>query len=237
MRARRRIDQIVAVYNRFLVNHKSQLHERPTIATLQYWTQTADLDIAAGRTADAIRVLQEVAAAFSESAYSREFSRVMKLLLTSFDWVTDHGKHNLFDVVFSVHIRVLSHLGEWDEVRQLLGKYELTVLDKDARYILYCDMKCYDLWLQGDFSNAVKWGRRGKELKESSNVDTKYDVSHSLALAERDAGNPEDALSVFLQGCNLNDVINPEELDEKKTDLTTAASAGVYIFWGRWIRP
>lgn len=210
------IDHIVAVYNRFLINHKSQLNERPTMATLQYWTQTAELDIAAGRTADAIRVLQEVATAFSESAYSREFSRGMKLLLASFDWVTDHGKHNLFDVVFSVHIRVLSHLGEWDEVRQLLDKYELTVLNKDARYILYCDMKCNDLWLQGDFSSAVKWGRRGKELKESSNVDTKYDVSHSLALAERDAGNPEDALSVFLQGRNLNDVIDPEELDEKK---------------------
>src|SRR5580704_6184609 len=33
------IDQIVAVYNRFLINHKSQLNERPTITTLQYWTQ------------------------------------------------------------------------------------------------------------------------------------------------------------------------------------------------------
>jgi tetratricopeptide (TPR) repeat protein len=210
------IDQIVAVYNRFLINHKSQLSERPTIATLQYWTQTAELDIAAGRTADAIRVLQEVATAFSESAYSREFSRVMKLLLVSFDWVTDHDKYNLFDVIFAIHIRVLSQLGEWDEVRQLLDKYELTVLDRDARYILYCDMKCYDLWLQGDFSSAVKWGKRGKELKESSNVDTKYDVSHNLALAERDAGKPEDALSVFLQGRSLNDVTDPEELDEKR---------------------
>jgi tetratricopeptide (TPR) repeat protein len=210
------IDQIVAVYNRFLINHKSQLDERPTIATLQYWTQAAELDIASGRTADAIRVLQEVAVAFSESAYSREFSRVMRLLLNSFDWVSGHDKYKLFDSVFAIHIRTLSYLGEWDEVRQLLGKYELTVLDKDARYILYCDMKCYDLWLQGDFSSAAKWGKRGKQLKESSDVDTKYDVSQNLALAERDAGNPDDALSVFLQGRNLNEVIDPEELDEER---------------------
>jgi tetratricopeptide (TPR) repeat protein len=210
------IDQIVAVYNRFLINHKSQLNERPTITTLQYWTQTAELDIAAGRTADAIRVLQEVGSVFSESAYSREFSRVMRLLLNSFDWVSGHDKYKLFDAIFAIHIKTLSHLGEWDEVRQLLDKYELTVLDKDARYILYCGMKCYDLWLQGDFSSAVKWGRRGKQLKESSNVDTEYDVRHNLALAERDAGKPEDALSIFLEGRNLNEVIDPDELDEER---------------------
>jgi tetratricopeptide (TPR) repeat protein len=138
------------------------------------------------------------------------------LLLNSFDWVSGHDKYKLFDAIFAIHIKTLSHLGEWDEVRQLLDKYELTVLDKDARYILYCGMKCYDLWLQGDFSSAVKWGRRGKQLKESSNVDTEYDVRHNLALAERDAGKPEDALSIFLEGRNLNEVIDPDELDEER---------------------
>src|SRR5262249_8668622 len=68
----------------------------------------------------------------------------------------------------------------------------------------------------GDFLEAIRWGRLGDDLARASGVDTKADVTHALALAERDAGRPESALPVFLAGRPLSEVIDPEELDESR---------------------
>jgi tetratricopeptide (TPR) repeat protein len=210
------IEEIIKVYIRFIGDHKFQLEERPPLTTLQYWTQTAELDVAAGRIGEAFTTLSEVAQAFSISAYSREFSRVARLLLASSDWVSEHSKHPGFDEIFRYHVVNLENLGESAEVDRLLEMFEMTVLDRDARYIHYCEMKCHCKWIRGQFADAVKWGKLGQALKTSSNVDTHFDVAHSLALAERDAGQPELALPVFLEGRTLAEVIDPEELDEQK---------------------
>jgi len=77
-------------------------------------------------------------------------------------------------------------------------------------------MRCYSKWVRGDFSSATKWGEIGQNLKNSSGVDTKYDVSHNLALAQRDAGQPEAALLLFLNDRKLSEVVDPDELDEDR---------------------
>jgi tetratricopeptide (TPR) repeat protein len=211
------IEQILRAFSTFVGNHRAQLGQRPSFSTLEYWTQTAELDIAAGRIADAISILLEVADPFSMSAYTREFSRVMRLLLKTTDWISEHEKYPHFDAVFAYHVKALAELGEVQEVNDLLDMYELTVMDKDARYILYCAMKCECLWNRGQFKEAVMWGTRGQKLKASSKIDTGYDVGHELALAQRDAGQPDVALSYFLAGRNLQEVINPEELDQSRS--------------------
>ncbi len=210
------IEEIIRVYKRFIGSHKMQLTERPTLTTLQYWTQAVELEVAAGKTADAFLILLEVSDAFSASAYAREFSRTVRLLLESTDWVSEHRGYVGFDSIFRTYVVGLAHLGETAEVDKLLEMYEMTVVERDFRYVVYCEMKCHVKWIRGEFSNAVKWGHRGQSLKASSSVDTKFDPSHSLALAERDAGRPELALPVFLSGRSLSEVTNPEELDEHR---------------------
>lgn len=210
------IEEIIRAYRRFISTHKSQLREYPTFTTLQYWTQTAELDIAAGRVGDAILTLLEAGDAFAASGYSREFCRTVRLLLDSIPWISDHSKYKGFDALFRIYAHNLSHLGEWTEAERLLDKFELTVVERDARYIFYCDLKCYVYWTRADFASAVQWGKTGYALKKSSNVDTKYDVSHNLALAERDAGQPELALDIFLDGRSLEEILDPEELDENR---------------------
>ena len=42
-------------------------------------------------------------------------------------------------------------------------------------------------------------------------------MTHTLALAERDAGRPEVGLPIFLDGRTLAQVIDPEEFDEKRS--------------------
>jgi tetratricopeptide (TPR) repeat protein len=210
------INRVIKVYQRFIGINKGQLEYRPSLLVLQNWTQSAELDVYASRFEDAFVTLAEVSGAFMGSAYPREFTRVARLLFGSFDWVTDYPQFKTFDRVFKAYVHLLDDLGQQAEADALLEKYELTVPNRDARYINYCDMRCYSKWFRGDFASAVKWGNIGQNLKTSSGVDTKYDVSHNLALAERDAGRPEIALPIFLSARNLSEVVNPKELDEKK---------------------
>jgi tetratricopeptide (TPR) repeat protein len=210
------IAPIIAAYRRFMGAHRSQLSERPTLTTLQYWTQTAELDIAAGRTADAFATLNEVTHVFESSLYSREFARTVRLLLGSVDWISDHREYKAFDAIFEAHVETLANLGEFGEADRLLEGFELTVAERDTRYLLYCQMRCNSKWIRGEFADAVKWGKKGQALQIATDVDTKYDIEHDLALATRDAGQPELALPVFLHGCSLNAVVDPEEFDESK---------------------
>lgn len=196
--------------------HRDHLEERPTLRLLQYWSQTAELDIADGRISDAFDTLADASGPFIMSAYPREFSRVARSLFASVDWVSHHQKFPSFDNVFRAQVEILSYLGECAEADQLLDRYEMTVVDRNVRYIRYCEMKCYTNWVRGQFTDAVRWGKIGLNLKTSSNVDTTIDPSHSLALAERDAGGPELALPVFLSGQTLAEATDPEELDEER---------------------
>src|SRR5206468_2226343 len=132
------------------------------------------------------------------------------------DWVTQHGNYPSFDRVFRAHVEMLSYLGENVEVDDLLQQYERTVPARDSRYISYAELRCTTKWLQGDFKQAVEWGRVGKALKENSHVDTAVVIDHSLALAERDAGNSEVALEIFLNGEPLIRVVDPEELTKER---------------------
>jgi hypothetical protein len=211
------IDAIVRVYRRYIGNHKSDLDERPSLTVLQYWTQAAELDISASRFNEAFAILAEVGSAFLSSAYPREFCRVARNLLAACDWVSNYSKYKGFERTFEVHIDLLSYLGEHKEVDHLLEKYEMTVVDRNVRYISYCEMRSHTKWIREDFAAAVTWGRIGRNFKQAAtDVDTRANISHTLALAERDSGHPEVALPTFLAGRNLSQVINPEEFDEKR---------------------
>jgi tetratricopeptide (TPR) repeat protein len=207
------IDAIMTVYRRFITVFRSHLSKRPPFSTLQYWTQAAELDISTGRTEDALAILAEVGYAFSNSAYQREFSRVARLVFDKIAWDCFKGDFKALDQAFLFHVESLAYSGEYQEIEELLAQYKKTIPDPDARFIRYCGVISFVRWVRGDFEDALVWGRKGESLKRQSNVDTKYDIAHQLALAERDAGRPELALLIFLQGRKLEDVLDPTELD------------------------
>ncbi len=209
------IKSIINVYRNFIARHRFELEETPTLSTLQYWTQSAELSASGGYVADAIETLVEVTDAFEGSAYSREFSRSARIVLDSFNWVSERHKYKAFEDLFDSHITNLAYTGEWTEIDRLLEKYEMTVSEKDARYIFYCNLRCFSKWIRGEFTDAVIWGRKGQLFKTSSGVDTEYDISHNLALAERDAGQAELAIPTFLEGRSLEQILDPDELEEE----------------------
>src|SRR5258708_490212 len=188
--------------------HKPQLGEELAINILSHWTQTAELDVAAGRFNEALSLLAEAQDSFMLGAYPREFCRVARLTLSSLNWVADHHRFTHFEDVFWAHIRNLSYLGSSAEVDDLLGSYAKTLGGKDSRYIGFCEMKCYEAWVLGDYATALEWGRSGRQLKDVSGVDTHYALVQTLALVERDAGNPEAALPMFLSGHAIEEIID-----------------------------
>lgn len=207
------IDAITAVYRRYIGRHRLHLSEEPSLSVLEHWTQTAELDSTAGRVEDAIAILAEAAIPFSASAYPGEYCRIVRILLKTIDWTTEYVRYKGFDQVFLAHIDFLSYLGEHAEVDRLLDQYETTVPDKDVRFVRYCGARCGSNWVKKDYVKAVEWGTRGKQLQDASNVDMQYNISHVLALAERDAGQPEVALPTFLAGRSLSEVLDPDEID------------------------
>jgi tetratricopeptide (TPR) repeat protein len=106
-------------------------------------------------------------------------------------------------------------LGRVEDCEDLLAKYRNTIPVKNARYIQYCDLRCYFNWSIGNYPEAIKWGKEGKLLKQKSNVDTNYDSEHNLSLAQRDNGDVDEALTYFLGGKQIDEVLDPDDVSEK----------------------
>ncbi len=192
------IDTIIKVYKRIMGKYKNLLPDGPPLTVLLNWTQSAELDVAAGRFNEAFTLLDEVGQYFLSSAYPREFCRVARLLLSVADWINKHHRFRHFEDVFLVLIRQLSYLGDYSTVDEL-------------------EMKCFAAWVREDFTSALEWGMTGQSLKEISTVDTRYDLKNTFALAQRDAGQPEHALTVFLDGHSLAEIIDSKKFDREKT--------------------
>lgn len=110
-------------------------------------------------------------------------------------------------------VSTLDQLGETSSADEMLRNCEATIPQKTARYIHYCDVKAFSHWQRGEFDQAVEWASRGVRLKEETNVDTNFDCEHTLALSQRDVGEPALALDLFLQGSSQEELLNGESDD------------------------
>jgi tetratricopeptide (TPR) repeat protein len=204
------IDCILSVQRAILDMYRPQLLLRPPVEAVRGWIEAAELNLNADRVAPALEALNEVAAAASSDA-PVEYIRVASLAFAR-DNLSDLITLPYFDKVFSEYVRMLVTLGRTDVASSSLDDYELTLEGKDARYINLCDMRCHLLWSNRSYPAAIRWGSEGVELKRRSGVDTEFDSSHNLALAQRDAGLVDPALDFFLNGEELSDVTDPETM-------------------------
>lgn len=209
------IDRILSYYDAFFGTHLSELSKRPNATTIGRWFEGAELCVNAGHYDRAFARLDEVRSALRRSASPVEFVRVAHNLLEAIP-VNEWRNYSRFDDIFRLYHRSLTNLGRFDEAREAVEKYELTLEGKDARYINYCDMQTYMFWMNGDYLSAIKWGTDGATLKRDSGVDTDYSSDHNLALAQRDSGAIDPALQYFLTGANIEDVLAPAEIDKDR---------------------
>jgi tetratricopeptide (TPR) repeat protein len=207
------IDAILSVYARLMQLYTGQPQEAILESALHHWTENAEICSAAGKYQEAFNSLAAVSYRFIASEFPSEYARVARELFRKIDW-SEFKSYANFDGVFGTLVQILANLDRREEVESLLSQYAGTVPSRDARYINYCDLRCYVFWVQQRYEQAIEWGARGKDLREKSNVDTRFDTSHNLALAQRDAGIIDPALRYFLRGKELTSVIDPDEFDE-----------------------
>ncbi len=182
---------------------------------MSHWIEGAELYINAGKYEHAFAHLMEVAHLFLRSAPPGEFVRVGELLLEKSS-IAAAAKYASFDRVITAMVRVLANIGRIQSALNMLDDYGSTITSKDARYVNFCDLQSYVHWRHGDFTTAVRWGTEGVELKALTGVDTKYSAEHTLALAQRDAGNIDAALKILLDSVSLEDAADTNHIDRDR---------------------
>jgi tetratricopeptide (TPR) repeat protein len=209
------IKLVIGQYNTFVSTLEKMLGFSLPLPLLGRWTQKAELEIKARLFQDAANTLTDARSALIGGGHSEEFIRVARMLVERLDWSTASTDIKGFDTIVSELVECMDQLGDFESADSILEKFEATIPEKTARYILYCDMRAYSSWQRGDFEKAVEWGEAGLDLKAQTNVDTQYGNEYNLALAKRDAGDIKSALKFFLGGEDIETVANAETDSEE----------------------
>jgi tetratricopeptide (TPR) repeat protein len=203
----RYIATILNFLDRMIGRYKSLLPQTPSLQILENWTHKVELELNRGNYDAALCTLREVSGPLVDRGFPQEFLRIARKTLRLIDWSHACVSSKDFDPVLATFVKVLVEFGAERDADDMLEKYEASMPGKSAQYIHLCDLRTYALWYRGEFEKAVFWGERGETLLKESNVDTKWSTGHNLALARRDIGRVDEALSYFLSGTPLVDVI------------------------------
>jgi len=206
------VNSVLSYYTFIIKGIRSMLNVYMPIGMLERWSQKAEIEIEAGMFSEAFSTLSDAKSALIGSGHVEEYIRVSKRLFSSIDWQIGYSKYKEFDGVLVALIKCLTHLGEYEDADDLLDKFEQTIPQKTARYILFCDTKCDSLWLRKSYDRAKEWGEKGVKLKQSTNVDTEHDCEHTLALVRRDSGRPNEAIEYFLKNNDLEKLLDPNDI-------------------------
>lgn len=182
--------------------------------TLQHWTMKVELLMNCGDYKQALKVLDEADEFLRSSGYSEDFVRLAERIFGSCDWGSSElVDTNEFEDICAQLVVILSELGRFRDAEDYLKRFEHTTAGATARYISVCRLRAYFYWSQQDYELAKEWGQRGVQLKASSDIDTRYDSAHDLALAQRDSGETEAALRYFLDGADIKSVTEPSQIE------------------------
>lgn len=202
---------VITQYQAIIGNIGAMLGIHMPFAMLERWSQKVELEVAAGLIEEAFDTLANAEDALLGGGHTQEYVRVARLIFESIEWESAATKYKLFDKTVGVTVAALDQLGEFKSADAMLDNYEATIPQKTARYIHFCDVKSFSHWLRGEFDEAIEWASKGVQLKEETNVDTSFESLHTLALSQRDGGNPEIALPLFLKDVQLSDLTDADK--------------------------
>lgn len=204
------ISSIILFFDKVIVSMRGNLNDNSPYALIQNWTTKVELLVNSGDYLQALVVLDEVRPALLCNGYTEEFIRLAVALFSVFDWTDVNACDKLeFEGVCKDLVEVLAQMGRFDESEDFMKRFEDIVAGATSRYVCLCQMRTYHYWTKGEYDMAKDWGRRGVDLKQQSNIDTRHDCAHDLALAQRDSGEIETAMIHFLHGVELDEVCDP----------------------------
>ena len=190
---------ILGFLDQMISRFKYLLPQDPPYAILENWIQKAELEIRFGHFEEATSTIAEIVHPLVNRGYSEEMIRLTMRLLGEVNWAEACSSYKDFDSVFQRCLTLMIQLGH-DASEGLLTQYEDAIPGKSSQFILLCNLRCYADWYTGKYDSAIRWGEKGKHLKNSTSVDTVFSTKHNLALARRDAGRIPEALVSSLTG-------------------------------------
>jgi tetratricopeptide (TPR) repeat protein len=217
----RYIDAIIHFYNGMIGKFRAVILNAP-YSVLENWTGKVELCLRREHYEEALEALSEVRLSLHKNGYPEEFIRLAIEVLNHLKPAQNEEWQKQHDEIYADLIQTLAQLGRFDDADSWLTRFEKTIIGKTARYILLCHVRAYRYWYESNFQSAIEWANRGIDLKTNSNVDTKYDCAHILALAQRDSRNPiagAAALKYFLQGEKIETVLTPSNFEPRRGGL------------------
>ncbi len=212
------LDRVLCVLESFINKYDAQATTAFTpINLLESLVDKAELALRKDDFKTAITTLFVVGKKLVLRGMPSELFRVGELVLEKCHGECEHLID--FDDFHSLN-RLLAHTyaeyGREDRALKHVERYTSFVPKDTAYFVSVCDVRCYTDWLLGHYKDAISWGREGQRIKKDSGVDTRFDTSHTLALALRDSGDIDSALSIFLDGATVDEVITSGNLSVDK---------------------
>ena len=208
------IENIILFFEKIIIQLRPELAKDTPYSVIENWITKVELLINDEKYTEAILVLDEIQIPLLRKGCVEEFVRLAIMTFNCLEWTPGVNVDMVkYDEVFRNLIEVLSHLGRCSETEKYIGFFERGITGGTARYIAFCEIRCTAYWLQKEFDLAKEWGKRGVELKTSSNLDTRHDCKHSLALAQRDSGEVEAALEHLLMGHSIESVVDSNQIE------------------------
>ncbi len=204
------VGRILGFLDQMINRFKDLLPQEPSYEILEHWTRKADLQIRFGHFEEATSTIAEIASPLVNRGYSEEMIRLTRQLFGELDWAEACSSYRHFDEIFERCLKKMIEFGH-DATDSHLTHYEAAIPGRSSQFILLCDLRCYADWYAGNFDSAIRWGKKGKKLRDRTPVDTAFSTTHNLALAQRDAGRISKALESFLEGESLDAVVTPGE--------------------------
>ena len=212
------IDSIIHFYNSMIGRFRAVILNAP-YSVLENWTGKVELCLRREQYEDALEALTEVRLSLHKNGYPEEFIRLAVEVLDRIAPTENDKRQQQHDKIYEDLVETLAQLGRFEEADSWLSRFEKTIVGKTARFVLFCHVRAYRYWFESNFLSAIEWAQRGVDLKTSSNMDTKHDCAHTLALAQRDSKDPvagAAALKHFLQGEKLEAILAPSNFDPRR---------------------
>ncbi|RQS48086.1 NB-ARC domain-containing protein [Burkholderia sp. Bp8986] len=210
------IGKIIIVLDRQLTSFRKLFPNSLPTNALEVWTHKIDLSLNRGDVNAAIESLVEIEDPMIETGMGEELIRLSHRVFEMADWQHQCAASPKFSKLWSVAVKLMAELGMSDRAAALLERYESSIQGRGGQYVNLCNTRCYKLWFEGQFEEAMYWGEMGVTLKASTEADIVYDCQHNLALARRDHGRIDEAMQYFLEDMSEDMLLNSDHIDKHR---------------------
>jgi tetratricopeptide (TPR) repeat protein len=190
-------------------------------SSVENYIESVEIAVDAGDFTTAIKYLKELSDNLWRVGEEMKFVDLCKRLLQAIEGSQYRiGIDDNLSQVFESFIHILLTQGEYELADRYLIRLQGSI-ESIKQFIFYVEIRGYFLWFTNDFRKAVALMRDGIDEIREKKEQVPAHLRYNLALALRDSGKVDEAITIFLQGRDLSVVENwdVDSADASATDL------------------